>query len=372
MLKNESNNLLPRAPQSVIYWLYAGLVLIFFQVVIGGITRLTDSGLSITEWNVIMGVLPPLNQAEWEHAFQLYKTHAYTQYQQVHSQIDLEHFKFIFFWEWFHRLWARTMGLVFLIGFIYFSLRKQLSKVLILDLFKVVGLAALAAIFGWVMVKSGLNTPQFAWVNAYKLMLHLAIATALISVHYAVCLKHSTQNLEINKNKNSFNLLSKSVIVVITIQILLGGIVAGTKAAMAYPHFPTMDAQGHFIPPVLFDAAQWKLENLINYNKNLFAPAIIQFTHRSAAYMLYVLGLIYAYVLFKHCKNNKNIKTVSLFFGILLNTQMLLGILTVLGSQFKIPVLWGTLHQGVGLLILLAAIRLRFELRRVVATVSEY
>jgi len=151
-------------------WLIIGLVMIFFQVVIGGITRLTGSGLSITKWEIVTGTIPPLNSADWEEAFDLYK--ATPQYKQINKGMSMSEFKFIYFWEFIHRLWARTMGFVFLFPFLFFLGTQRFSKKLFKQLIVVFLLAALVASLGWIMVASGLR--DLPWVSPYKLTLHLS------------------------------------------------------------------------------------------------------------------------------------------------------------------------------------------------------
>ena len=164
-------------PKAVRTWLLIGVVMVFFQIVIGGITRLTGSGLSITEWAPIMGTIPPLNAQEWEHAFDLYKETP--QFLKINPDMDMGGFKAIFFWEWFHRLWARTMFGIFLIGFFYFLWKKWMPANLRRHLLVIVGLGALEGMFGWIMVASGLKDRP--WVNAYKLTVHLSIGLLIFS-----------------------------------------------------------------------------------------------------------------------------------------------------------------------------------------------
>ncbi len=153
-------------------WLFIGLVMVFVQVIVGGITRLTESGLSITKWEVISGTLPPLSEADWEQQFELYKSTP--QYIEINEGMNLDDFKFIYFWEYIHRFWARIMGFVFLFPFLYFLVKGYLDKALLKKLSIVIFCALLAATFGWIMVASGLV--ERPWVNAYKLSIHLMIA----------------------------------------------------------------------------------------------------------------------------------------------------------------------------------------------------
>ena len=163
--------------RAVRVWLWLGLVLVLGQIAIGGITRLTGSGLSITKWEIVIGAIPPLNDADWQHAFDLYRNTP--QYHKINKGMSLTDFKFIYFWEYFHRLWARSMGLIFLFPYLYFRFRGRIPAWLNKRLFVVILIAALAAAFGWIMVASGLiHRP---WVNAYKLSIHLGIGFTLFA-----------------------------------------------------------------------------------------------------------------------------------------------------------------------------------------------
>ena len=182
-------------------WLKAGLLLIFFQVVIGGITRLTESGLSITKWEVVSGTLPPLSDRDWEREYDLYRQTP--QYQEINEGMSMADFKFIYFWEYIHRLWARLMGFAFIVPFLYFSIKKRLSSRLKKNLGIVVLLAALAATFGWIMVASGLI--ERPWVNAYKLSIHLLIAFSVFGYLWWTWLMEFGQPLTVNRFGKNFN-----------------------------------------------------------------------------------------------------------------------------------------------------------------------
>ena len=162
---------LEKAPRAVRIWILTGLVMVFFQIFIGGVTRLTGSGLSITRWEVVTGAIPPLSQADWEEAFNLYQQTP--QYHKINKGMTLGEFKFIYFWEYFHRLWARLMFFVFVFPFAWFWWRGMLSPLLRRRLWVVVLLAGLEGFFGWIMVASGLT--KRPWVNAYNLTLHLSM-----------------------------------------------------------------------------------------------------------------------------------------------------------------------------------------------------
>lgn len=322
------------------------------QVILGGITRLTGSGLSITRWDIISGSIPPLNAEQWQQAFNLYKETP--QYHKINSHFDLSDFKFIYFWEYFHRLWVRILGFIFLIPFIVFILRKQINSYLIKRLLLVVLFAALTASAGWIMVKSGLvNRP---WVNAYKLTLHFILA--LISITFMIKTIADVYNYKANSKKKNSTLLP-ILIIVTFIQMVFAGLMAGMKAGLYYPSWPDMN--GYFLPKVLQNTENWKLINLTNYDTFVFAPALIQFTHRLLAYILVVLTA-YAYIKYRKISSQisrqwLNATTVLIFM------QLLLGVLTVLNIKPGIPLVYGVLHQLVGLLFLISLLFFYFSLR---------
>lgn len=333
-------------------WLIIGLIMLIGQVVLGGITRLTGSGLSITRWDIVSGTIPPLNTQQWHEAFDLYKETP--QYQKINSHFDLSDFKFIYFWEYFHRLWVRILGFVFLIPFIVFIIRKKINFYLIKRLFLVVLFAALTASAGWIMVKSGLvNRP---WVNAYKLTLHFILA--LVSIAFMVKTIADVYNYKDSFIKKRSNFLPVFIIITF-VQMVFAGLMAGMKAGLYYPSWPDMN--GYFLPEVLQKAENWNLGNLTNYDTFVFAPALVQFTHRLLAYLLVVLTL---YLFFKY---RKRVSEVSLFWvkatTFLIFAQLVLGIVTVLNIKPGIPLVYGVLHQLVGLLFLISLLFLYFSLR---------
>ena len=344
-----------RISRVVKVWLMIGVFMVFMQVVIGGITRLTGSGLSITKWEIVTGTLPPMNAVAWEHEFDLYK--ATPQYQKINQGMSMSEFKFIYFWEYFHRLWARTMGFVFLIPFIFFLFRGKLSRSLIKDLGLVVCSAALAAAFGWIMVKSGLNNRP--WVNAYKLSIHLSIGFLVFSYLFWTTLKVFQPNPKVINNLMLKRLIV-GFIVILCMQIFLGGLMSGVKAGLFFPTFPDMN--GEVIPAVVLDSNEWNVENLVNYDKNGFAPAIIQVFHRTTAYLLTIIGLWYFF-------RSRKVQTIGVFSigNILLISmlviQALLGILTVINCKGSIPVGLGVAHQAGALFLISTALFCYYQIR---------
>ena len=209
----------------VYYWLLTGLVMVFFQIIIGGITRLTGSGLSITEWNVMMGTLPPLNDAHWQELFDKYKE--FPQYKIMNSDMDLYGFKNIFWWEYIHRLWARLFAIVFIIPFIYFIYKKKIDQKLGSNLFMLFLFGALQGFVGWVMVASGLKDNP--WVNPLNLSIHLLLALFLFSFLIRIIVGYKSEMDLVNKLSESiepqstFELskLLSALILLVFIQILL-------------------------------------------------------------------------------------------------------------------------------------------------------
>ena len=348
-------NSLGRYPRSVKIWLIVGLVMVVGQIVIGGITRLTESGLSITEWEVVSGAVPPLNDADWQLAFEKYQESP--QYEKIFADISMADFKFIYFWEWFHRQWARTMGLVFVIGFVVFWRRGYLDRPLMRRLGVVVLLAALAASFGWIMVASGLIDRP--WVNAYKLTLHLALGITLFSYLLWITLKVLQPARPVFPQAVVKKLLLP-LNILLAAQLLLGGVVSGAKAALPYPTWPDMN--GVFIPAVLLDGSNWTVENLVNYEQNLFQPALFQFMHRMTAYALAIMVLYFAYRLGKRSLT-PGLRRANALLIILLITQVSLGILTVVNSQGQVPVGLGVAHQFTAIALVGTVIYLNYRFR---------
>ena len=334
-------------------WLIIGLIMLLGQVVLGGITRLTGSGLSITRWDIVSGTIPPLNAEQWDEAFDLYKQTP--QYHKINKHFTLSDFKFIFFWEYFHRLWVRILGFIFLIPFIIFLIKKKIDFYLVKRLLLVVLFAALTASAGWIMVKSGLVDRP--WVNAYKLTLHFILAVLSISM----MVKTIADVYNYGGNTKTLKPKTLNLTIVITfIQLIFAGLMSGMKAGLYYPSWPDMN--GDFIPQVLSESKNWTLHNLTNYDSFLFAPALIQFTHRILAYLL-VLATIYMYFLYrkKLSKISGNWLNNSV---LLISLQLILGILIVLNINPGIPLFYGVSHQLVGLLFFISLLFLKFSLRK--------
>ncbi|TXF90629.1 heme A synthase [Neolewinella aurantiaca] len=323
--------------RAVKIWLIVGLVMVVGQIVIGGITRLTESGLSITEWKPLSGAMPPLNAADWQTEYEKYA--ASPQFEKVFADISMEDFKFIYFWEWFHRQWARIMGLVFIVGFLVFWRKGWLRGRLMRRLGITVLLAALAASFGWIMVASGLHDRP--WVNAYKLTIHLSLGIVLFSYLLWTTLK-VLYPIRQGYPQNGVEKWLKALNVVVILQLILGGIMSGARTAIVYPEWPLM--AGEFLPSVITDSSMWNVDNFVDYEGSRFLPALIQFLHRTTAYILIIIVLVYFFKAFSRLKSAMLVKTNALLVTLLI-TQASIGVATVMASIGQVPVGLGVAHQ---------------------------
>ncbi len=316
--------------RAVQVWLVIGLFMVFVQIVVGGITRLTGSGLSITKWEIVIGTLPPMNAAAWEEAFDLYK--ATPQYQKINQGMSMSEFKFIYFWEYIHRLWARSMGLVFLFPFLFFWRKGAIPPTLMKRLGVTVLLAALAATFGWIMVASGLI--QRPWVNAYKLTLHLSIALTVFSYLWWTILKFSPPQIQVFHTP-VLKKWGKIVLTILVIQIALGGMMSGMKAGLFYPTWPDMN--GEWIPRLLFQPEQWTIYNWVHYDSGPFMSALVQTLHRTTAYALTIIILWFFYKAWELAQT-RSLQIGLVVMVVLLFLQVILGIFTVIHCVGTVPV----------------------------------
>ncbi len=318
------------------------------QVILGGITRLTGSGLSITEWDVITGTLPPLNEQSWLVEFQKYQQTP--QYKFLNTDFKLADFKFIFFWEWLHRFWARLLGVVFLIPFIIFLFQRRFRADMIGPLIILFLLGALQGAVGWIMVQSGLDGDAI-YVKPARLALHFVFAMGLLCYTFWFALK-----LLINEKKivppSSLKKFTVWIIALLAIQLIFGALMAGHKAAPAAPTWPSIN--GSFIPSYVFN----RPEGLRSLVEN---PVVIHFVHRMLAYLLVIVIIIWSVKSFrkKFSALFAKARMLPLVFVLL---QLVLGILTVLTSVNIRAAKWNTfewmaqLHQLVALLLLLSLI----------------
>ncbi len=320
----------------IIFWLLSGCLLIFLMVNIGGITRLTGSGLSITEWNLIMGTFPPMNDIEWNIAFEKYQ--ASPQFQKLNYHYSLEDFKSIFFWEYFHRLIGRLLGFVFIIPFIFFWVKKRIPEGYKSKLWILLALGAFQGFLGWFMVKSGLvDRPS---VSHFRLALHLGTAffTYGYSLWLALTLLYPVPaNSPASRDARSF-------IKLLGIQIIYGAFVAGLKAGFIYNTWPLMGDK-------FFPEAIGTMDTILkDITENM---ATVQFIHR----ILAILILIFAFVIWRRNRNNPitSIKRSSKLVLLLVVFQFILGVFTILNFPVD-PVFWGVIHQAGALLTLTGSV----------------
>jgi cytochrome c oxidase assembly protein subunit 15 len=337
-----------RSSRLVATWLLIGVGMTVIQFLLGGITRLTGSGLSITQWDVITGALPPLNQQQWLAEFNKYKQTP--QFHLLNFDFTLADFKFIFFWEWFHRLWARLIGVVFAAGFTWFIVKKHFKKEMINPLLILFMLGALQGAVGWIMVASGL-TGDAIYVKPTRLALHFIFALGVLcyTFWFALQLLVKKEQLTYDATARKWNW---ALLVLLVVQLIYGALMAGHKAATAAPTWPTIN--GQWIPEKLFSHEPF----LLNFIDN---KILIHFIHRGMAYLLLVLIIAWSVRLF-------NIEGSALFGKTrwiplaVTGLQVVLGISSVLTSTGIVPGKWGTfewmaqLHQLVGMLLLLSLV----------------
>ncbi len=314
--------------KKVIYWLLTGCTLIFIMVIVGGITRLTHSGLSISNYKLISGTIPPTNALQWNEAFDLYKQ--YPEYQKLNYNMTIDEFKDIYFWEWIHRVLGRFIGLVFVIPFVYFLLRKQLTKSTIKKCLILLTMGGFQGFLGWFMVKSGLvDKPD---VSHYRLALHLTTAFLTFAYTFWVALDLIfPSKKQIN---TGFRNLIRVGLVILVIQIIWGAFVAGLDAGWIHNHWPLMN-DGELIHQSVTTEQEPLWRNFIEGKSG------VQFIHRYLAYI--VVGII-GFIWFKARKNKTTAlqqKGINLLL-ILVGVQFVLGVLTLV---LFVPVWLGVLHQ---------------------------
>lgn len=335
-----------KSTRIVANWIFLGVGMLIIQVLLGGITRLTGSGLSITEWKPIMGAMPPMGEAEWQQAF--YKYQQIAQFKYINQHFTLSNFKFIFFWEWFHRLWARLIGFVFLIPFIYFLAKKYFKNWMVLPLVVLFLLGALQGAIGWVMVKSGLNDSD-VYVNHIRLAAHFMAAMVLICYALLFGLK-----LVIDERSRIVQpaLLRGAIVitVLVCIQLIFGAFMAGLKAAPAAPTWP--DINGMIIPEGIFSNGSFFYN--IAHNK-----ITVHFIHRTLAYIIALFIIIWWFSAKRISASAAFNKAKNITF-LLVITQVCLGIFTVLNGNKIVAGKFGVfewlaeLHQLTGMLLLLS------------------
>ena len=329
-------------------WLLVCCALVFAMVVVGGVTRLTHSGLSIVEWQPIVGTMPPLGQSDWDELFEKY--HQTPQYKKINVGMSLEEFKGIFWWEYFHRLLGRVIGLAFFVPFVYFLAKKAIDRPLGLKLAGIFFLGGLQGAMGWYMVKSGLvDNPH---VSQYRLTAHLGLAFAIYAAMFwvALGLLYPVGTSLSSSGLGSLRRFSNWLTTLIFIMILSGGFVAGIQAGFAYNTFPLMN--GHIIPPEIFMLEPWYR----NFFDNM---ATVQFDHRLIAWMLAILIPVFWFKSRKLPLSGSARLACTLLL-VMLGIQISLGISTLL---LVVPLTLAAAHQAGAVLLLTAALWVNYQLR---------
>ena len=323
--------------RAVRLWLYFVAALIVAMVVVGGATRLTESGLSITEWKPVTGALPPLSQADWQAEFDRYKS--IPQYETLNKGMGLEAFKRIYWWEWGHRLLGRVIGFAFLLPFLYFAVRGVLRGSLLAKCLGLFALGGLQGAVGWWMVASGLT--ERVSVSQYRLAVHLTLACVILAAIVAVARSLAGEDRQAVTGR--VRLTARALVGLVLVQIFAGGLVAGLDAGMAYNTWPLMD--GHFIP------GAEQLGAMTPFWRNLFENALtVQFDHRMIAYALWALALVHALDAMRD--GGRAAKRAWILFA-LVTAQATLGILTLI---HQVPIDIALAHQFGATIVLIYAV----------------
>jgi cytochrome c oxidase assembly protein subunit 15 len=343
-----TNQTQQRSSKPVAIWLLIGVGMIIIQILLGGITRLTGSGLSITEWKPIMGTLPPMNDQDWNTAFENYQQIA--QYKYVNSHFTIGDFKFIYFWEWFHRVWARLIGVVFIIPFVIFIIQKRFKKEMIKPLLILFLLGTLQGLVGWIMVQSGLEDSELLYVSHYKLAIHFVLALGLLcyTVWFAFDLLIPKEQIVINKPLRKF---ANWLVVLLVIQLIYGAFMAGLKAATIAPTWPSIN--GTWWPSNVHSLGIREFSGLSFLTDN---PLVIHFIHRNLAYIISVLVFIWWWRTNK-VQGTKLFQKTKILPLLIVILQVVLGVFTLLNALDAKNFLWlGVAHQFAAMLLLLSLV----------------
>ena len=358
-----ATNASPRAtPRAVAAWLFACCALVFAMVVVGGVTRLTHSGLSMVEWQPIVGTVPPLSDAAWQEAFAKYR--ATPEFRLVNHAMDVHAFKGIFWWEYFHRLLGRAIGVVFVVPLAWFVLRRHISRALAQGLAGIFVLGGAQGAMGWYMVQSGLvDDPR---VSHFRLTAHLGLALAIFAAMFWTGLSIMRETADRNRaarsdgprsdtgDRSSLRHLrhaSACLAALVFVMALTGGMVAGIRAGMAYNTFPSMN--GHVVPPEILMLDPWYLNPLYNI-------ATVQFDHRLIAWLLAFAVPALAVAVMRNAAASRAARIGAGLFVAMLAALVALGIATLL---LRVPVPLAAMHQAGAVLLFAAALNVAHVLR---------
>ena len=323
--------------RSLRVWFWSIAAMTFGVLVVGGITRLTQSGLSIVDWQPLMGVIPPLNDAEWRATFQAYQQ--YPEYQQWRQGMTLDEFKFIFFWEYIHRLLARLIGVVFLLPFAYFAIWRYFNRPLLWRALALFALGAAQGVMGWLMVASGLiDRPS---VSHYRLAAHLSLAFIIFGFALWLARDLALDETRVRVPPRARQLMLRGLGVVgalLSVQIVWGAFVAGLKAGHYYPTFPLMG--GQLVPPDMLANDTFVLEFVSS-------PVAVQWLHRVIGTVLGVVVIAFFVRIARAAVDGASRRLNALLLTLIL-TQYVLGVLTLV---MKVPVSLGVIHQATAMVI---------------------
>ncbi|WP_083656415.1 COX15/CtaA family protein [Mongoliimonas terrestris] len=327
-----------RGDRHVRLWLWTIAVFVFAMVIVGGATRLTESGLSITEWKVIHGILPPLTEAQWLVEFDKYRQ--IPEYQQINKGMSLADFQFIYWWEYGHRLLGRVIGFVFLIPFLWFAIRGTIRRDMLGRIGLLFVLGGIQGAIGWWMVASGLT--ERTDVSQYRLATHLTFACIIFAATVWIAEGFRAAKPSLDEPAH-LGTLAKAVMVLVLVQIFLGGLVAGLDAGYIYNTWPLMD--GALVPDGLLFQSPWWLNFFENH-------MTVQFVHRIGAYALFALALVQWIAVARSAADPARTRMAAVVFG-LVCLQAAIGIATLL---LVVPLGLALLHQGLAVIVLAAAV----------------
>ncbi len=328
-------------------WLLFITFLVALIIIIGGLTRLTDSGLSITKWDLFIGIFPPMSLDDWEKSFFLYKK--IPEYKLINLSMTMDQFKIIYWWEYVHRLLGRAIGLLFILPLIYLTFKRKLSNKNLFSFYFILFLMLFQGFIGWYMVKSGLV--ERTDVSQYRLSLHLTLAIIIFCILFWNYLKNISQNNFESNVKISFY-LPVIFLIILILQISLGAFVSGLHAGQIYQSWPLMN-QNYFPDDSMFSDL---------FSLKVFeTPSLAQFIHRNVAYLMLLFFLLILFIVFKNDELSYLRKSAILVFLFLL-LQLFLGILTII---FGAQIFFASMHQLGSIILLTATLILVFKNSRI-------
>lgn len=342
ILTQNTSEIAPQATQSkelknrrlVRGWLYFCALVLLALVVVGGATRLTDSGLSITEWKPIHGVIPPLNAAAWQEELEKYRQ--IPEYQLINKGMSMSEFQFIFWWEWAHRFLARSLGLIVALPLAFFWLTGRLDRRQKLPLLGLFALGGLQGFIGWWMVSSGLT--ERVDVSHYRLATHLCMAALILGVMIWIARGIAPHSQDLMPTKKS-HIAAGLIAVLVFFQIYLGALVAGLDAGLVFNQWPRMGL-GYYPGEMWEETIGW-----LNVMEN---PAIVQFVHRMGAYVLLVAVLVHTAIFWRHAPASTHAWRAAML-ALLVVCQAIVGIITLVTF---VPLNWALVHQGLAFIVL--------------------